>query len=69
MHWLSPLFYMEAKFGSLDIKDKKQLALIEMKVFRKTAGYTRFDHKRNEEILEELIVEPVDEKLRRHKSN
>jgi len=31
---------MEAKFGPLDIKDKKQLTLIEMKVFRKTAGYT-----------------------------
>jgi hypothetical protein len=33
-----------------------------MKFFRRTAGYTFFDHKRNEEILEELKVEPVDEK-------
>jgi hypothetical protein len=30
-----------------------------MKFFRRTAGYTLFDHKRNEEILEELKVEPV----------
>ena len=37
--------------------------------FRRTGGYTRFDHKRNEEILEELKVEPADEKLRRFKSN
>jgi hypothetical protein len=29
----------------------------------------RDDHKRNEEILEELKVEPVNEKLRRFKSN
>ena len=34
-----------------------------MKVFRWTAGYTIFDHKRNEEILEDLKVEPVDKKL------
>jgi hypothetical protein len=33
------------------------------------AGCTLFDHKRNEEGLEELKVEPVDEKQRRYKSN
>jgi len=27
------------------------------------------DHRRNEKILEQLRVEPVDEKLRRYKSN
>jgi len=36
--------------------------------FRRTDGYTLLDHKRNEEILEELKVEPV-EKRRRYKSN
>jgi hypothetical protein len=36
-----------------------------MKFFRRTAGYTLFNHKRNKEILEELKLEPVDEKLRR----
>jgi hypothetical protein len=35
-----------------------------MKFFRRTAGCTLFYHKMNEEILEELKVEPVDEKLR-----
>jgi hypothetical protein len=40
-----------------------------MKFFRRTAGTPFFDHKRNEVILEELKVEPVDEKLRRYKSN
>jgi hypothetical protein len=34
----------------------------EIKIFR-TVGYTPFDHRRNEAILEELKVEPVDEKL------
>ena len=37
--------------------------------FIRTGKYTLFDHKRNEEILEELKVEPVDKKLRRYKSN
>jgi len=40
-----------------------------MKFLRRTAEYTLFDHKTNEEILEELRVEPDDEKLRRYKSN
>jgi hypothetical protein len=40
-----------------------------MKFFRRTQGYTLFDHKRKEGILEELKVEPVDETLRRYKSN
>ena len=36
-----------------------------MKFFRRTGGYTRFDHKRNEEVKVEL----VDKKLREYKSN
>ena len=38
MHWLSPFFYTEAKFESLQKEDTKQLATIEMKFFRITAG-------------------------------
>jgi hypothetical protein len=40
-----------------------------VKFFRRTAEHTNFDHKSNEEILGELKVEPIDEKLRRYKSN
>jgi hypothetical protein len=40
-----------------------------MKFFRRIARYTIFDYKRSEYILEELEIEPVDEKVRRHKSN
>jgi hypothetical protein len=36
---------------------------MEMRFFR-TAWSDLFDYKRNEEILEELKVEPVEEKLR-----
>jgi hypothetical protein len=34
-----------------------------MKFFRRTAGFTLLDCKRNEEILGELKVETVDEQL------
>ena len=37
--------------------------------FRRTAAYDLIDHRRNEEILEELKVEPADEKIRRYKSS
>jgi hypothetical protein len=30
-----------------------------MKFMRRTAGYTLFDHKRSEDILKELQIEPV----------
>jgi 1,2-phenylacetyl-CoA epoxidase PaaB subunit len=46
-------------FG-LDIgHDKKRLQAAEMKFIRKTAGFTLWDHKRNEEILKNLKVEQV----------
>jgi hypothetical protein len=34
-----------------------------MKYLRRTAGYILLDHKRKEEILEELHVTPLEEKL------
>jgi hypothetical protein len=37
-----------------------------MKFLRQTAGCALFDHKSNEEILEDLKVQPFDEKLRRY---
>ena len=37
--------------------------------FEKTTGYFLSDRKRNDEILEQLKLEPADEKLRRYKSN
>jgi hypothetical protein len=45
------------------------LTSIEINIFRRTARYTLFSHRRNEYILEEIKIEPVDEKLRRCKPN
>jgi hypothetical protein len=43
--------------------------IAEMKYLRRAAGYTLLNHKINEEILEELHVTPLEDKLRtyRHK--
>jgi len=45
------------------------LTSVEKKFFRRTAEYALFDNRKNGDILEELRAEPVDEKLRRYKSN
>jgi len=55
---------MEANFRSLEKWIKKRLTKIEMKFFITTASYTLFDHKRNEDILEELKEEPADDTLK-----
>ena len=62
-----PILLHESESWILRKNDKTKLTTVEMKFFRRTAGYTLYDHKRNLVILEELKVEPVDEKLRRHK--
>jgi hypothetical protein len=43
------------------------MGVTEMKYLRRTAGYTLLKHKRNEEILEELHVTPLEDKLYIHK--
>jgi len=54
---LSILLY-GSEIWSLRQKDKNRLISIEITFFR-TTGNTLFDHKRNEEFMEELKVEPV----------
>jgi hypothetical protein len=49
---------------------KKRIFINRDESFQKNrAGNTLVDHSRDEELLEELKVEPVDKKLRRYKSN
>jgi hypothetical protein len=62
-----PILSYGSKMQTLRKNYKTLLTSIVMKFFRKTARYTLFGHKRNEEILEEMKV--VREKLRRYKSN
>jgi len=63
---LSILLY-GSEIWTLRKKDKKQYHRDE--IFPKNSRVHPFENRRNEEVLEELQAEPVDEKLRRHKSN
>ena len=47
----------------------KSINIIDTKFIKSTARYILFDRKRNEDILEQLKVEPADEKLSRFKSH
>ena len=66
MHWLYSVSYMEAKFGSLEMRIKKWMTSIVTRFSEERLGTPFFDDKRNEEILDELKLEPVDEKLGSH---
>jgi hypothetical protein len=53
-----------SEIWTLSKKGYKTLNISPDEFFHKTAGYTLFDHKRNEEIVEEMKVDPVNVKLR-----
>ena len=59
---------MRAKFIPLE-KVIKRIYVSRGEIFQKNCGYTLFDLKRSEEMLEEPKVEPADDKLRRFKTN
>jgi hypothetical protein len=58
---------MEKKFRPLE-KRIKRLSTIEIKFFRRRPGYSLFNHKSNEELLEELKVELDEETLTTYQS-
>ena len=64
MHWHSPFFYMKPKFEALE----KKLTSIKLKVSEEQLGIL-LDNQKNEEVLEELKLEPADQKRRRYKSD
>jgi len=52
---------------TLKQRDIRGLNTAEMKLMRHTAGYSLLDHRRNEDILEELTVDPLENKLAQYK--
>ena len=54
---------------SLRKEREKKIDINQDETLRRTAGHALFDHKKYEEILEELKIEQNDEKRRRYKSN
>jgi hypothetical protein len=49
--------------------DESRITACEVKFMRWTAGYTKWDLKRNEEVLKELKVEPILDYICRYQNN
>jgi hypothetical protein len=49
--------------------DEKRLISVEMRFLRRTAGYTGWDHKRNEDILTELQMSQMTEFIYQYRKN
>ncbi|KAJ4433350.1 hypothetical protein ANN_15609 [Periplaneta americana] len=50
-------------------KDESRITANEMKFMRYTAGYMKCDHKRNEDVIEELQLEPVINHVKHYQNN
>jgi hypothetical protein len=64
-----PTLIYGSKIWTLTQEDKSQLKASEMKFLRRTVGYTLLDHKKNEDILQELNTTPVLEKITKYRHN
>ena len=64
-----PVLLYGSENRTLRENDKKRFTSFEIKFIRRAAGYTRFDQKKNLEIVLEVKAETVDEELRRYKTN
>ena len=60
---------MGARPGPCVIETKGRITASEMRFMRHTAGYTKWDHKRNEDILHELHIEPVFDYIHQYQNN
>jgi DNA transposition AAA+ family ATPase len=49
-------------------QDKATIAAAEIKFVRKTAKYTQYDHKRNQDIIKELKTQQIWEKINNYKN-
>jgi hypothetical protein len=57
------------KHGLNEKSDESIITTCEMKFKRRTAGYTKWDLKKNEEVLKELKVEPIVDYICRYQNN
>jgi hypothetical protein len=64
-----PALIYGSEIWTLTQQHKSRLKAPEMKFLRRTAGYTLLDHKKNENILQELNITPVLEKITKYGHN
>jgi hypothetical protein len=63
-----PILLYGSEAWTLKEQDKSRITKAEMKFMRKTAKYTWQDHKRNQDITEELKIQPLMEKINNYKN-
>jgi hypothetical protein len=63
-----PILLYGCEAWALKEQDKPRITAAEMKFMRKTAKYTWQDHKRNQDITEELKIQQVMEKINNYKN-
>jgi hypothetical protein len=63
-----PTLIYGSEICTLKKQDKTKLTTPEIKFLRKTAGYTLMDHKQNKEIIQELQVAPIINKIQNYKT-
>jgi hypothetical protein len=62
-------FRLKVKHGTIQKSDVSRITACEMKFMHRTAGYTKWYLKRNEEVLKELKVEPILDYICRYQNN
>jgi hypothetical protein len=63
-----PILLCGSEAWTLKERDKPRITAAEMKLMSKTAKYTWQDHKRNQDITEELKIQPVMENINNYKN-
>ena len=64
-----PVFCYGSEAWTMRNRDKSRITASEMRFMRRTASYTKWDHKRNEDILLELHIEPVLNYIHQYQNN
>jgi hypothetical protein len=64
-----PVLSYESEAWTIRRADEKRLISAEMRFLRRTAGYTRWDHKRNKDILTELQFSQITEFICQYRKN
>jgi hypothetical protein len=66
---ISPVLSYGSEAWTIRRTDEKRLISAEMRLLRRTAGYSRWDHKRNEDILTELQISQIIEFICQYREN
>lgn len=64
-----PILAYGCEAWTIRARDASRITAAEMRFMRRTAGYTRWDHKRNDEILQQLKIESIHSYLNLQRQN